>query len=103
MLRKGANFVRNYADDVINGVKLKKGGKFAKTVAQKVSNLEKKVSKLYELDSKNNLTSLEDLILPQYINGFIQYHNHKYSLEQIKKNTRRRKKQKDRGIVYEKI
>ena len=47
LLRKGANFVRNYADDVINGVKLKKGGKFAKTVAQKVSNLEKKARQIY--------------------------------------------------------
>lgn len=35
-LRKGADCVKNYSDDVANGVKLQKGGKYTKFVGEKV-------------------------------------------------------------------
>lgn len=36
-LRKGANSVKNYADDVAKGVKLQKGGKYAKIAGEKLA------------------------------------------------------------------
>lgn len=40
-LRKGANLVRDFSDDVAQGVKLKKGGKGAKFVAKNIGKAEK--------------------------------------------------------------
>ena len=40
VVRKNADFVKNYADDVVNGVKMQKGGKAAKVVASKVAQAE---------------------------------------------------------------
>ncbi|MBE7705166.1 MAG: hypothetical protein E7Z90_05060 [Cyanobacteria bacterium SIG29] len=59
-IRKGANFVRNFADDVVNGVKLKKGGKFTKSAAKKIANLEKKAREIYI--NKRNKSSAEEVI-----------------------------------------
>lgn len=39
-MRKGANFVRDFSDDVAKGVKLEKGGKFTKFIGEKVSKFE---------------------------------------------------------------
>ncbi len=40
-IRKNANFVRDYADDVANGIKLKKGGKYTKAAAEGIGKAEK--------------------------------------------------------------
>ena len=40
-LRKGANAIRDFSDDVAKGVKLKKGGKYTKFLGDKVLKLEK--------------------------------------------------------------
>lgn len=40
-IRKGANTIRDFSDDVAKGVKLKKGGKYTKFLGDKVSKLEK--------------------------------------------------------------
>lgn len=40
VMRKGANVVRDYADDVANGVKLTKGGKYSQTVAKNIGKAE---------------------------------------------------------------
>lgn len=47
VIRKGANFVRDFSDDVVNGVKLKKGGKTVKELAKGTSKLEKKARELF--------------------------------------------------------
>lgn len=47
-LRKGANFVKNYADDLANGVKLQKGGKYTKFVGEKVGIAENSLRGLYK-------------------------------------------------------
>ena len=40
VMRKGANIVRDYADDVANGAKLQKGGKYTQTIAKNVGKAE---------------------------------------------------------------
>lgn len=47
-LRKGANSLRNYADDVANGVKLQKGGKLAQAAGKKVAVVEKFARNKYQ-------------------------------------------------------
>lgn len=47
-LRKGANSVKNYADDVAKGVKLQKGGKYTKFVGEKVGLAEKFARNKYQ-------------------------------------------------------
>lgn len=47
-LRKGANFVKNYADDLANGVKLQKGGKYTKFVGEKVGIAENSLRSVYK-------------------------------------------------------
>lgn len=46
-LRKGANFVRNSADDILNGKKLPKSNKFVKNITKQIARLEKKARELF--------------------------------------------------------
>lgn len=58
-LKKGADNLKNYADDVANGVKLQKGGKYTKMLGGKVASVEEFArNKLVKMKDKIGLESM---------------------------------------------